>query len=134
MAEPTAHNHDLVTCRSGRPTPPTVLLIAVQEHNESVDIWALGVLMYELLVGNPPFDAQGHSATYRRIINVDLVFPPVRALSVLRVGGAHLSMMAPSRVRQPSRSPLVSEFVGLSLVTDFNNCMELLSSSARSCC
>lgn len=33
--------------------------------------------MYELLVGTPPFDASGHSATYRRIINVDLRYPPV---------------------------------------------------------
>lgn len=59
-----------------------VLLVSIffisQDHNEAVDIWALGVLMYELLVGNPPFDAQGHSATYRRIINVDLRYPSVR--------------------------------------------------------
>ncbi|CAM9366787.1 unnamed protein product [Ectocarpus fasciculatus] len=50
-------------------------MVEGKEHNEAVDIWALGVLMYELLVGNPPFDAQGHSATYRRIINVDLRYP-----------------------------------------------------------
>lgn len=36
--------------------------------------------MYELLVGSPPFDAQGHSATYRRIINVDLRYPSVSCL------------------------------------------------------
>ncbi|CBJ26242.1 Aurora-like Serine/threonine protein kinase [Ectocarpus siliculosus] len=50
-------------------------MVEGKDHNESVDIWALGVLMYELLVGTPPFDSQGHSATYRRIISVDLQYP-----------------------------------------------------------
>lgn len=36
---------------------------------------SLGVLMYEFLVGTPPFEAEGHSATYRRISRVDLRFP-----------------------------------------------------------
>lgn len=54
-----------------------MLCVPVQDHNEAVDIWALGVLMYELLVGNPPFDAHGHSATYRRIVAVDLHYPNV---------------------------------------------------------
>lgn len=51
--------------------------ITCQEHSEAVDTWALGVLMYELIVGSPPFEACGHSATYRRIINVDLRYPEV---------------------------------------------------------
>ncbi|XP_005101959.1 aurora kinase C [Aplysia californica] len=44
-------------------------------HNECVDLWSLGVLCYEFLVGNPPFEAEGHNETYRRIVKVDLVFP-----------------------------------------------------------
>ncbi|KAL3566400.1 hypothetical protein D5086_031815 [Populus alba] len=46
------------------------------EHDASVDIWSLGVLCYEFLYGVPPFEAMEHSDTYRRIVQVDLKFPP----------------------------------------------------------
>lgn len=35
-----------------------------------VDVWSLGVLCYEFLYGQPPFEAAGHSETYRRILQV----------------------------------------------------------------
>jgi aurora kinase len=50
-------------------------MVEGREHDEQVDVWSLGVLLYEFLVGTPPFEADGHSATYRRISRVDLVFP-----------------------------------------------------------
>jgi serine/threonine protein kinase len=28
-----------------------------EKYDESVDIWAIGIIMYELLVGKPPFEA-----------------------------------------------------------------------------
>nr|ABK95325.1 unknown [Populus trichocarpa] len=46
------------------------------EHDASVDIWSLGVLCYEFLYGIPPFEAKEHSDTYKRIVQVDLKFPP----------------------------------------------------------
>lgn len=52
-----------------------------RDHDANVDLWSLGVLMYEFLVGSPPFEAEGHTQTYRRISRVDLKFPPVRSLS-----------------------------------------------------
>ncbi|EHB18276.1 Serine/threonine-protein kinase 12 [Heterocephalus glaber] len=36
-------------------------------HNEKVDLWCIGVLCYELLVGNPPFESASHNETYWRI-------------------------------------------------------------------
>ncbi|KAJ2497911.1 spindle assembly checkpoint kinase [Coemansia sp. RSA 1972] len=52
-------------------------MVEGRDHNASVDLWSLGVLMYEFLVGVPPFeDLQSHKATYRRIAKVDLHIPP----------------------------------------------------------
>ena len=50
-------------------------MIEGKEHDHRVDVWALGVLAYEFIVGVPPFEAEGNTATYRRIIKVDLQFP-----------------------------------------------------------
>lgn len=41
-------------------------MIENKEHDHSVDIWALGVLTYEFLVGSPPFEAEGHSEVRAR--------------------------------------------------------------------
>lgn len=71
--------HDVLCCwldgRQGR------------AHDEMVDVWSLGVLLYEFLVGHPPFEAEGHSATYRRIARVDLNFPAVSERSSTRGRG-----------------------------------------------
>lgn len=50
-------------------------MIEGRTHNEKVDLWCIGVLCYELLVGNPPFESASHNETYRRIVKVDLKFP-----------------------------------------------------------
>eukprot|EP00850_Spirogloea_muscicola_P021773 SM000261S09972 [mRNA] locus=s261:97814:99329:+ [translate_table: standard] len=41
-------------------------MVEGKEHGTGVDVWSLGVLCYEFLFGVPPFEAAGHSETYRR--------------------------------------------------------------------
>ena len=48
-------------------------MVEGREHDETADVWSLGVLCYEFLVGSPPFEAEGHRATYRRISSVNLI-------------------------------------------------------------
>ncbi|SCU98062.1 LADA_0H10330g1_1 [Lachancea dasiensis] len=50
-------------------------LIKSREYDNKVDVWALGVLTFELLVGNPPFEENSKELTYKRIIRRDLRFP-----------------------------------------------------------
>ncbi|KAH3666282.1 hypothetical protein OGAPHI_004471 [Ogataea philodendri] len=50
-------------------------MVEAKTHDEKVDVWALGVLLYEFLVGRPPFEEQNSSTTYKRIAKVDLRIP-----------------------------------------------------------
>ncbi|GAA5839199.1 hypothetical protein JCM5353_007220 [Sporobolomyces roseus] len=51
-------------------------MIESKEHTDAVDLWALGVLTYEFLVGSPPFeDLSGHAATYKKICKLDYTIP-----------------------------------------------------------
>ncbi|XP_072239215.1 aurora kinase A [Leuresthes tenuis] len=50
-------------------------MIEGKTHDEKVDLWSLGVLCYEFLVGKPPFEAKTHDETYRKISRVEYTYP-----------------------------------------------------------
>lgn len=50
-------------------------MIEDRPHDEKVDLWSLGVLCYELLVGKPPFETPTHDATYKKILKCEYRFP-----------------------------------------------------------
>ncbi|XP_051752152.1 aurora kinase A [Ctenopharyngodon idella] len=50
-------------------------MIEGKTHDEKVDLWSLGVLCYEFLVGRPPFETKSHEETYRKISRVEFTYP-----------------------------------------------------------
>ncbi|KAI9989384.1 hypothetical protein PInf_019663 [Phytophthora infestans] len=56
-------------------------MIRGEKYDESVDIWAVGIIMYELLVGKPPFEAPGQNETIELITEGQLRVPPMVSLA-----------------------------------------------------
>ena len=48
------------------------------EHDETVDLWSLGVLIYEFLYGAPPFEHENPEEQQQRIRKVRYTFPKDR--------------------------------------------------------
>ncbi|XP_063233334.1 aurora kinase C-like [Bacillus rossius redtenbacheri] len=51
-------------------------MVESKQYSYFVDNWCLGVLLYEFLVGKPPFESENDKITYKRISNVDIRWPP----------------------------------------------------------
>ena len=50
-------------------------MVAGKDHDENVDLWTLGILCYEFLVGKPAFESRTNQETYRRITSLQYDFP-----------------------------------------------------------
>ena len=64
---------------------PEVLLN--KGHGKPVDWWALGVLMYEMMAGQPPFEADNEDDLFESILHDDVLYPvwlSKEAVSILK--------------------------------------------------
>nr|BCM29535.1 phototropin [Apopellia endiviifolia] len=51
-------------------------------HNSSVDWWALGILLYEMLFGRTPFRGRNRQRTFANVLHKDLGFPSSIPVSI----------------------------------------------------
>lgn len=47
-------------------------MVEGRTHSEKVDLWCIGILCFECLNGQPPFESPNTSETYKRITKVSI--------------------------------------------------------------
>lgn len=55
--------------------PASSQILQELEYGPSVDWWALGVLMYEMMAGQPPFEADNEDDLFESILHDDVLYP-----------------------------------------------------------
>lgn len=68
-------------------------------HGLETDIWGLGILLYTMLVGSPPFDTEAVRSTLTRAIVENLQLPPYLSLEAKDLIARLLQKSPKDRIR-----------------------------------
>jgi hypothetical protein len=70
-----SHNTMVLTSIKGTPLYMAPELVQEKAYNHTVDLWSLGVILYELYVGQPPFYTNSIYKLITHIVNDPVKFP-----------------------------------------------------------
>jgi novel protein kinase C epsilon type len=68
------------------------------DYGFSVDWWALGVLMYEMMAGQPPFEADSEDDLFEAILNDEVVFPAWMSREGITICKGFMTKSVPDRL------------------------------------
>ncbi|EER31616.1 cell cycle serine/threonine-protein kinase CDC5/MSD2 [Candida tropicalis MYA-3404] len=78
---PSNDSRKYTICGTPNYIAPEVLGGKQTGHSFEVDIWAIGIMMYALLIGKPPFQAKDVNVIYERIKKTEYYFPEDKPIS-----------------------------------------------------
>ncbi|GAA5885683.1 hypothetical protein JCM6882_007526 [Rhodosporidiobolus microsporus] len=85
---------------------PEILFDQKAGHSFEVDIWSIGVILYTLLIGRPPFQTKDVKNIYRKIRDNAYTFPPSHSLSA-----EALSLISSILHPTPTSRPTLAEIL-----------------------
>lgn len=98
----------------GSPLYMSPELLESEPHGTSTDIWSLGCILYELLVGQPPFKAPSYPAVVRKITNGDFTpLTPEQASDEIR------ELVSRMLHRDPNQRPTASEIIATQVFKEY---------------
>lgn len=94
---------------------PEVLFDSQTGHSFEVDMWSLGVVMYTLLIGRPPFQTKEVKQIYKKIRDISYEFP-----SQIAISDSSKSVIQALLHRDPESRPSVDEVIEHEFFTRFS--------------
>lgn len=104
------------------------ILDSNQGHSYEVDVWSLGVVLYTLLVGKPPFETSEVKATYRKIRLNAYTFPDHVPLSEPSKG-----LISRILISDPSKRPTLDEILANDFLNQGNSIPKFLPPGFLAC-
>jgi polo-like kinase 1 len=99
-----------------------------QGHSYEVDIWSIGVIIYTLIIGKPPFETSDVKTTYKRIRMNAYNFPENVAIS-----DAARNLITKILNNDPAKRPTVDEILTDEWMNNSGTIPRLLPASTLAC-
>ena len=97
-------------------------------HSYEVDIWSLGVIIYTLIIGKPPFETTDVKATYRKIKQISYSFP-----EHIIISDAARDLIQRILNGDPSRRPNLDEILQHEFINHGGQIPKILPQSFLAC-